>query len=438
MNSNKRLFIAVVVALIAGIGIGNVNFGDVKRQAIAFYKGLSDTNRKTVETPVRSGGTDRYAHHKQTKGVPSATVPQNAASIKVKPTTDPAKWLEMDPTGAHPELLPYSFNSNSYPQTDADNGIYRQGINIDAAGNRVNNNEVAYSKEQELNYLTNGKRYFEWHETFYDTDGSGARLMTSAYERGALHSTLAFSMRSQVYSFSEGDDTLRLKMDWPNNRISLPKTTIIRFGQPQTNLFSVTTNAGGTAQLMGLNASDELYLGGTGTAGVALGAELRLNGGQNYIKPANNNEAITLGKAGALANKVVINASGSEILALKNPDGGHFKFIVDNTKFQIRDDGHKFKVPLQLAADAPHQAIILRRNGGVGFGSTHPEAGVHISTAANGGGLAMEERAAPAKPSNGIGFIYVDSATGDLMYKIQHGGVVKTGTLADFSALQEK
>ncbi|MAL83674.1 MAG: hypothetical protein CMF11_04905 [Idiomarina sp.] len=65
----------------------------------------------------------------------------------------------------------------------------------------------------------------------------------------------------------------------------------------------------------------------------------------------------------------------------------------------------------------------------VGINQTTPSATLDI-----GGNLGIAQGAAPADPPSGKSAIWMDSASGDLKIKINFGGVVKTFTLADYSA----
>jgi hypothetical protein len=188
----------------------------------------------------------------------------------------------------------------------------------------------------------------------------------------------------------------------------------------------------GYIEAIRINGENEVALGGAGAIGVSNGGSLKLGGGQNYVLPKSKNETIEFDNQSSPVNAVSINSSTPEALKLKDPSGGFYTFMCHRSSFQIRDDAHQSKQIIRLDTNGIENSLRIRSNGGVGFGTRNPEAGVHISKSANGGGLAMEARKNPGNPSEGTGILFVDQDSGGLVFKTQHAGKVKTIKLADF------
>lgn len=188
----------------------------------------------------------------------------------------------------------------------------------------------------------------------------------------------------------------------------------------------------GYVEAIRINPENEVALAGAGATGVSIGGTLKLGGGQNYVLPKSKNESIQFGNDKNPVNAVLIHSSGQEALKLKDPSGGQYTFLCHRSSFQIRDDANQSKQIVRLDANGVENSLRIRNHGGVGFGTRNPEAGVHISKSANGGGLAMEESQTPGKPSDGTGILFVDEKSGNLVFKIRHGGKIKSVVIAEF------
>ncbi|MGB0575946.1 MAG: hypothetical protein ACPGPC_07295 [Alphaproteobacteria bacterium] len=197
-------------------------------------------------------------------------------------------------------------------------------------------------------------------------------------------------------------------------------------------LFKKAKKKTGYIEAIRINAENEVALRGAGAVEVNIGGSLKFGGGQNYVLPKSKNETIEFGDKNLPVNAISINSGSPEALKLTDPSGGFYTDMCHRSSFQIRDDAHESKQIIRLDANGIENSLRIRSNGGVGFGTRNPEAGVHISKSANGGGLAMEARNKPQNPSEGTGILYIDQDSGELVLKIQHEGKIKSIKLADF------
>jgi hypothetical protein len=361
---------------------------------------------------------------------------QTFSELSITPLKFPTTWLKNDPSDAHPNALSFSFNQGAGTNpTERDNVVHRWGVNILNNGLQEIKSEPSLSIEFEELWETGKRRLAEYHHNLIDTNGASRRVMTTSWNRGDITNTLDLAFTSNIVSFSDSDknNTTRIKMDWARDKIFVRGGSSVNFDSNDHPMLTQKGAEGsGYVEAIRVNKANEVAIGATGAAGVNISGSLRLGGGQNYIIPGSHHETIEFGTAGTLVNGVTINAAGPNALKLKDPTGGSYIFVSHRTSFQIRDETNQSKPIFRLDADSPENSLRLRKNGGVGFGTRSPEAGVHISKSANGGGLAMEERQTPGTPSDGTGILFVDEQTGNLVLKIRHGGIIKSVVIAEF------
>ena len=380
----------------------------------------------------------RFKHAQSTPGkIPLGTALRRSfAELTAKPKKFPTTWLKNDPSDAHPNALSFSFNQGAGKNpTERDNVVHRWGVNILNNGLQEVKNEPSLSIEFEELWEIGKRRLAEYHHNLVDTDGKSRRVMTTSWNRGDIARTLDLAFTSNIVSFSDSDkdNTTRLKLDWAKDKISIGAGSFLEFEENNRPLLvQKGTKETGYIEAIRINEENEIALGGAGAMGVSIGGSLKLGGGQNYILPKSKNQTIELGNKETPVNAVSINSSTPEALKLKDPSGGLYTFMCHRSSFQIRDDAHQSKQIIRLDANGIENSLRIRSTGGVGFGTQNPEAGVHISKSANGGGLAMEARKKPRNPSEGTGILFIDQDSGDLVFKIRYGEKTKTIKLADF------
>jgi len=307
----------------------------------------------------------------------------------------------------------FSFNISPLVNTGITDGAYhRFGINVDQNGDPVVASEASVFWEMQNSKVESGEDTMFASLNVVDTQGNRLKVFEALYSRDDVNhvSESFFAVNASHVTWHNSTVGLPVmwKFDFANLKTFINGGQTLEFDTNNVAMLSQKKVAAGFANILYLNDSDETLVG-TGSDAVRLAAQLILNGGSNNILPNADGEGLTFGSSSVRVNRVDIYPSGTEAMRFYDNAGtARWNLNPSAASFAIRDET-TFNKLLELDASAPSGAIRLRSSGGLGIGTPNVEGGLTVSASANGGGIAMHNRAAPGGINGGTCLLYADS-----------------------------